>query len=106
MPAGLRVDGLRFVVYPNDYPPAHVHVIGPDWEAVINLTGNELREVYSCTEPDARRALRLVSEKSGYSAWRIEADTWLNRSTRPASTPPSRAAGSALAGRLPPGRLL
>jgi Domain of unknown function (DUF4160) len=62
MPTVFRVDGLRFVIYPNDHPPAHVHVVGPDWEAVINLLGIELREVYSCSEPDARRALRLVAE--------------------------------------------
>jgi hypothetical protein len=30
-------DGLRVVVYPNDYRPAHVHVIGHGCEAVFNL---------------------------------------------------------------------
>ena len=29
MPTVLRVGGLRFVVYPNDRPPAPVNVIGP-----------------------------------------------------------------------------
>ena len=72
MPTVLRLDGLRFVFYPNDHPPAHAHVVGPDWEAVINLIGIELREVYSCAEPDARRALRLVAENQGIllNAWR------------------------------------
>jgi Domain of unknown function (DUF4160) len=72
MPTVLRVDGLRFVIYPNDHPPAHIHVVGPDWEAVINLFGIELREVFSCTEPDARRALRLVAEHRDIllDAWR------------------------------------
>jgi hypothetical protein len=72
MPTVLRVDGLRFVIYPNDHPPAHVHVVGPDWEAVINLIGIELREVYACTEPNARMALKLVRENSAalLAAWR------------------------------------
>jgi hypothetical protein len=29
MPTVLRVGGLRVVIYPNDHPPAHVHVLGP-----------------------------------------------------------------------------
>jgi len=29
VPTILRIDGWRVVVYPNDHPPAHVHVIGP-----------------------------------------------------------------------------
>ena len=72
MPTVLRLDGLRFVIYPNDHPPSHVHVVGPDWEAVINLIGLELREAYSCTEPDARRALKLVAEHRDtlLAAWR------------------------------------
>lgn len=46
----LRLRGLRFVVYPNDHRPAHVHVIGGGYEAVFNLhcpAGPvELRENY------------------------------------------------------------
>jgi hypothetical protein len=37
MPTVLRFDGLRVVIYPNDHRPAHVHVIGPDGEAVFVL---------------------------------------------------------------------
>ncbi|MGH8282548.1 MAG: DUF4160 domain-containing protein [Gammaproteobacteria bacterium] len=33
----LRISGLRVVVYPNDHRPAHVHVIGSDYEAMFNL---------------------------------------------------------------------
>ena len=32
-----RVHGLRVVIYSNDHPPPHVHVIGPDGEARIAL---------------------------------------------------------------------
>jgi hypothetical protein len=37
MPTVLRMDGLRVVIYPTDHRPAHVHVIGPDWEAAFIL---------------------------------------------------------------------
>lgn len=63
MPTILRLGGLRFVVYPNDRAPAHVHVIGPDWTVVVNLHGPELREVVGlCSQCDARRVLDLVAE--------------------------------------------
>ncbi len=63
MPTIFRIDGLRFVVYPNDHQPAHVHVIGPGWTVVVNLHGPELREVIGpCSKRDARRVLGLVAE--------------------------------------------
>jgi Domain of unknown function (DUF4160) len=34
---GIRVGRLRWVIYPNDHPPPHVHVIGPGWEIRIEL---------------------------------------------------------------------
>lgn len=60
MPTVLRVDGLRFVVYPNDHPPAHIHVIGPGWVAVVDLVDTVVREVIGCDERDVRRVLRLI----------------------------------------------
>ena len=33
----LRIDGLRFVIWPNDHSPAHVHVFSADGEAKIEL---------------------------------------------------------------------
>lgn len=63
MPTVLRASGLRFVVYPNDHPPAHVHVIGPGWVVVVNLHGPEVREVVGpCVKSDARRVLDLAGE--------------------------------------------
>ena len=62
MPTVLRVGGLRFVVYPNDHPPAHVHVVGPGWVVVVNLRGLELREVVGpCAQREARRVLELAA---------------------------------------------
>lgn len=60
MPTVLRAEGLRVVIYLNDHPPAHVHVLGPDWVVVINLIGTEVREVINCGEREARRALRVI----------------------------------------------
>lgn len=37
MPTVLRFDGLRVVICPNDHLPGHVHVVGADCEAVIEL---------------------------------------------------------------------
>ena len=73
MPTVLRVGGLRFVVYPNDHLPAHVHVFGPGWAVVVNLHGPEVREVVGpCGRPDARRVLDLAAEHGSAlrDAWR------------------------------------
>ena len=72
MPTILRAGGLRIVIYPNDHSPAHVHVIGPGWVAVITLAGPALRETIGCSEPDARRALDLVAANQAAleEAWR------------------------------------
>jgi hypothetical protein len=62
VPTILRIGGLRFVVYPNDHPPAHVHVIGPGWTVVVNLH-DQLREVIGpCSQGDARGVLELVDK--------------------------------------------
>jgi hypothetical protein len=44
VPTVLCVGGLLVVIYPNDHPPAHVHVLGPGWLVVVNLTVPEVRE--------------------------------------------------------------
>jgi hypothetical protein len=37
MPTVLRISGLRFVIWPNDHAPPHVHVFSADAEAKIAL---------------------------------------------------------------------
>lgn len=37
MPTVLRADALRFVIWPNDHAPAHVHVFSAEAEAKIEL---------------------------------------------------------------------
>lgn len=72
MPTVLRSGGLRVVIYPNDHPPAHVHVLGPGWVVVINLMRFEVREVINCSEREVRRALQLISDHRDVllEAWR------------------------------------
>lgn len=72
MPTVLRLEGLRVMIYPNDHPPAHVHVIGPGWVVMVNLLGPEVREAIGCTEPEARRVLRLIADhqRALMEAWK------------------------------------
>ena len=37
MPTILRIRGLQVTIYPNDHPPAHVHVMGRGCEARFAL---------------------------------------------------------------------
>lgn len=37
MPTILRIGSLRFVIWPNDHSPAHVHVFSGDGEAKIGI---------------------------------------------------------------------
>jgi len=37
MPTVMRRGRVRFAIYPSDHRPAHVHVIGPEGEAIFNL---------------------------------------------------------------------
>lgn len=72
MPTVLRSGSLRIVIYPNDHPPAHVHVVGRGWVVVINLLGLEVREVIGCGEREAAQAKSLATEnrQTLMMAWR------------------------------------
>jgi hypothetical protein len=63
MPTVMPLDGLRIVVYPNDHPPAHVHVLGPGWVVVIELSDLTVREAIGCSERQVARALRLITPR-------------------------------------------
>lgn len=66
MPTVLRIGGMRVVVYPNDHRPAHVHVIGPDSEAVFHLGCPdgpvELRENYGFRGARIRKIAAALTE--------------------------------------------
>jgi hypothetical protein len=59
MPTILRIGGLRVTIYPNDHPPAHVHVIGAKGEAVSLLNcpdgPPDLRESYGFNGSEIRQ---------------------------------------------------
>ncbi|MEO6015004.1 MAG: DUF4160 domain-containing protein [Devosia sp.] len=59
----LREAGLRIVIYVDDHPPPHVHVIG-DGEARIRLVGPDGRpqvmEVDGMKVGDLRKALAAI----------------------------------------------
>jgi hypothetical protein len=61
----LRAGGLKVVIYVDDHPPPHVHVLG-DGEAKIRLVGSNGRpqviESVGMKQGNLRRALLAVSE--------------------------------------------
>jgi len=63
MPTVLRPGALRVVIYPNDYRPAHLRVIGQGYEAVFELNGQSgtvaLRESYGFS----RRELSTIARR-------------------------------------------
>jgi len=68
MPTVFRFDGLRVVIYPADHRPEHVHVIGPDGEAVFILNcpagPPELRENYGFSRPQVGRIKDELASKA------------------------------------------
>jgi hypothetical protein len=62
-----RIGGLRAIIWPNDHRPAHVHVIGPDGEAVFNLNcpdgPPDLRESYGFRLADVNRIADALLEQ-------------------------------------------
>jgi len=67
VPTVLRLDGLRVVIYPNDHRPAHVHVIGPNHEAVFHLGCPdgpvELRENYGFRSAQVLEIVAALTER-------------------------------------------
>lgn len=65
MPTILTIFSLRVVIYPNDHRPAHVHVVGPDCEAVFNLHcpkgPPKLRENYGFPRKDIAKIVHELS---------------------------------------------
>src|ERR1700722_12543604 len=79
MPTVLRVDVLRFVIWPNDHAPAHVHVFSAEAEAKIEL-GEEggyprLVDNRRMKRVDLARALR-AGGKSNHADEKVERNSW------------------------------
>jgi hypothetical protein len=69
----LRINGLRVVIYSNDHRPPHVHVLGPNAEAVFQLSQvHEPKLVSSFGFSGAK--LNFVAEQlNAHAAWLFEA---------------------------------
>ena len=71
-----KLGALRFVIYPNDHRPAHVHVIGHGHMAVFKLhcPGGppELRENFGFSQAKLTRIAKHIHLKLGLLclAWR------------------------------------
>lgn len=66
MPTVLRAHGLRVVIYTDDHPPPHVHVIGAgETKIALDETASAVVVVWTvgASFAEARRALRLVQEE-------------------------------------------
>ena len=67
MPTIGSIDGRRIVIWPNDHRPAHVHVIGPDSEAVFILNcphgPPELRESFGVRLANLNRVAEALAEQ-------------------------------------------
>ena len=64
MPTIHRERGFRFLVWPNDHPPPHVHAHYGDEKAVIDIGTGEvppsIRDPRTMRPPNLRRALDIV----------------------------------------------
>lgn len=61
MPTIHRERGFRFVVYPNDHEPAHVHAVKADGEAKITILSEvDFISVVGLSDKDAVRALEIT----------------------------------------------
>ena len=77
MPTVLHIHGFRFIIWPSDHEPPHVHVFRGDGEAKIILGSEErapvLLMVYGMTKREARQAWELTAE--GHSFRGMEANS-------------------------------
>ncbi|HEY1932510.1 MAG TPA: DUF4160 domain-containing protein [Acetobacteraceae bacterium] len=60
------------MIYQNDHPPAHVHVLGPGWAVVVELHTLEVRQNLRASEIQARQVARIIAEHQEplLHAWR------------------------------------
>ncbi|WP_408253408.1 DUF4160 domain-containing protein [Paraburkholderia caledonica] len=65
MPTVIRYEGLRISIYTNDHPPPHVHVLGPNREAIFELNCPDgpvsLRESYNFSSRELQEVADLLT---------------------------------------------
>jgi len=67
----IRAKHLRLVVYPNDHPPPHTHVVGPGWEIRIELSQPPMLMTITGKPKASEIAAALVATAAHLSQLRI-----------------------------------
>jgi hypothetical protein len=72
VPTILRAFGMRFVIYVEDHPPPHVHVIGDGLARIAIGAEIVLMDQRGLSKRDIKRALDAVRENHALllSAWK------------------------------------
>lgn len=76
MPTILNINGFRFIIWPADHEPPHVHVFRGNGEAKISIGNNkqapQLETIHGLTKREARQAWEIVAEHQIIllNAWR------------------------------------
>jgi len=70
-PVIFRADSLKYVIYPKDHQPAHVHVIGPGAEAKFEIRTLKLIKNYGFSERTLKKITSYlkVRQNSLLEAW-------------------------------------
>ncbi|MFL5386748.1 MAG: DUF4160 domain-containing protein [Longimicrobiaceae bacterium] len=53
-------DGFQVHIWPNDHPPAHVHVYRAEGLAIVNLLTMGIRAAYELKPAELRHAVAIV----------------------------------------------
>jgi len=61
-PTVLRQDGYRFMIFPNDHPPAHVHVLQAGREARYTLAPVAMQNNWGFSVRDLRRISSIIED--------------------------------------------
>jgi len=73
MPTVFRQDGYTFRIYPNDHPPAHVHVQRAEGEARVTLNPVTLQTNIGFSPREISRILEIVTTRADelLAVWRL-----------------------------------
>lgn len=62
MPTILYINGFRFIIWPDDHEPPHVHVFKDDGEAKVSIQNPQLVLTIGLSKQEARFVLNTVIE--------------------------------------------
>lgn len=62
MPTILYINGFRFIIWPADHEPPHIHVFKGDGEAKVSIDKPQLVFVIGLSKQEARFILNTVIE--------------------------------------------